>query len=122
MTQTERVLAMLRVRGERGLRPEHFLAPTIDGGRPILRVAARVLDLRRQGYEITTSAHDGPTAVYTIHEDTNASPGGHVHVPGGDSAQPAMSGGPPSTTNRADGVGFGGGPERIEGQLRLDAA
>lgn len=66
-TQVERVERLLRQRGEQGVTPVDFLLPNIvDGGRPITRVAARVLDLRNQGLNITTSGTRNGVAVYVL--------------------------------------------------------
>ena len=64
MTQRDRVLAALALGP---VSPISFIRhPTVDGGPPILRVAARIHELRADGHEITeTRAPDG-TAVYTL--------------------------------------------------------
>lgn len=66
MTQKDRILQALRLAGQTGIRPEDFLLPdVIDGGKPILRVAARVQDLRKEGHRINTDT-SGVTAIYTL--------------------------------------------------------
>lgn len=51
--------------GSRGVRPEDFLTPNVvDGGKPIMRVAARIADLRREGHVIRS--HPGTTARYEL--------------------------------------------------------
>lgn len=92
MTQRDRIRDAL-ARGP--VYPIDYLRyPTIDGGPPILRVAARVHELRQDGHQITeTRAQDG-TAVYTL-----AAP----HIPGGKEAphraSPPMA--PPPSAEQA---------------------
>jgi hypothetical protein len=55
MSQNARVLQLLQARGEDGIRPTDFLAPSVvDGGKPILRLPARIDELRKEGVGITT--------------------------------------------------------------------
>lgn len=55
-SQTDRVLNALRKAGSRGITAVDFQLPdVIDGGPPIMRVAARVMDLRRQGHTIISA-------------------------------------------------------------------
>jgi hypothetical protein len=61
MSDKTRVLAALRA-GD--VRPSDFLPPNVVG-KPIQRLAARVNDLRRDGYGIETVA-TRPTAVYRL--------------------------------------------------------
>ena len=66
MTQKQRILAQLRAAGGRGVSPTDFLAPDVcDGGKPILRVAARILDLKNEGHSIDCQTEAG-TAVYVL--------------------------------------------------------
>lgn len=64
MTQRDRILAALR----RG--PVNTVAfcqaPVIDGGKPILRIAARIFDLQQQGYLITTRRRSNATVDYVL--------------------------------------------------------
>lgn len=64
MTQVERVRRAL----ERGpVNVTDFAAPNvIDGGKPIMRMAARVQELRDQGYAITTRRLSNGTAQYEL--------------------------------------------------------
>lgn len=67
MTQTDRVLAALSRAGARGITAVDFIRfPTIDGGPPILRVAARIKELRDQGFEIETDGERDSCAVYKL--------------------------------------------------------
>lgn len=50
MTDVERVAQ--RLHHARVVRHDDFLPPTIDGRKPILRLAARIYDLRQRGYKI----------------------------------------------------------------------
>jgi hypothetical protein len=64
MTQTGRILAALN-RGP--VSPKDFALPNvIDGGSPIMRVAARIHDLVEAGYEITSETAGDGTAVYQL--------------------------------------------------------
>ena len=66
MTQKQRVLRMLNQRGGLGVTPVDFQGPdVIDGGKPILRLAARVGDLRDDGYVIRTFKK-GQVAKYVL--------------------------------------------------------
>jgi hypothetical protein len=54
-TQRDRVLGRLRAAGEAGVSPEDFLLPgVVDGGKPILRLAARIHELVEDGLKIET--------------------------------------------------------------------
>ena len=66
MTQKQRILKALESAGSRGVSPVDFLAPDVcDGGKPILRVAARILDLKNEGYQIDCQTEAG-VAVYVL--------------------------------------------------------
>ncbi len=67
MTQRARTLrALLRV-GARGLTAADFASgQTCDDGPPIMRLAARVQELRDSGLTITSTGRRGPLAVYVI--------------------------------------------------------
>ena len=45
--------------------PLEWLPPTIDGGKPILRLAPRIKDLRNEGVPIST-VETRPVAVYQL--------------------------------------------------------
>jgi hypothetical protein len=69
MTQKQRILAQLRSSGGRGVNPIDFLAPDVcDGGTPILRVAARILDLKNEGHVIDCQTEAG-VAVYVLRSE-----------------------------------------------------
>lgn len=91
MSQRDRVLAALRNSGLRGITQVDFLRfPTIDGGAPITRVAARVQELRGAGHKISSSDTRDKCAVYRLVEaglvvsDASA-PGGPAGHADGDS-------------------------------------
>jgi hypothetical protein len=65
VSQTSRILAALR---NGPVSPISFAAPNvIDGGPPIMRVAARIKDLRDAGHLIRQhTATDNRTAIYTL--------------------------------------------------------
>lgn len=52
MTQKQRILHALETAGPEGLVASDFMVNPADGGAPILRVAARVHDLRTDGHVI----------------------------------------------------------------------
>lgn len=55
MSQAGRVYSALLRAGSEGITPIDFAAPdVIDGGPPIMRVAARIRDLREEGFNIDT--------------------------------------------------------------------
>jgi hypothetical protein len=57
MSQRERILSALDAAGVRGVSTTDFLLPdVIDHGAPIIRMAARVAELRKQGYRIAGGA------------------------------------------------------------------
>lgn len=74
MTDRERVLALLERRGPAGVTPVDFAAPHVaDGAKPIMRVAARVLELRELGHRIVTK-RAGPVARYVLERPAVARP------------------------------------------------
>lgn len=69
MTQKDRVLKSLRVAGSRGITQADWTgayAQTPDGGAPITRLAARVLDLKQQGYTIKNGPLRDSCRVYSL--------------------------------------------------------
>lgn len=70
MTQTERILSALRTAGPRGITQSMFTPPeggtVIDGGGRITRVAARVLELRAEGYVIVKGARRDGFDTYVL--------------------------------------------------------
>lgn len=69
MTQKERVLKSLRVAGSRGITQADWTGaygPTPDGGPPITRLAARVLDLSRDGHVIAKGAIRDLCRIYKL--------------------------------------------------------
>src|SRR5690349_8807518 len=74
--QKQRVLAALRSRGARGITQVDFLAPNvIDGGKPITRVAPRILELRKDdGHEIVVDGERDSCAVYRLLRDSQDTP------------------------------------------------
>lgn len=77
MTQQERVLKALKARGREGITVADFLLPdVIDGGKPITRLAARILELRDKGHEIAVVGERNCCAVYRLYWDAE-----HVPTP-----------------------------------------
>lgn len=72
MSQNDRVLAALR---NGPVSPISFAAPNvIDGGPPVMRVAARIKDLRDAGHLIRQhTAKDNRTAIYTLTREAEQS-------------------------------------------------
>ena len=67
MTQVDRVLAAVTRAGARGITAVDFAAPdVIDGGKPIMRVAARINDIRNDGIAIVTDGERNGCAVYKL--------------------------------------------------------
>ena len=67
MTQRERVLKALEDAGSVGITPVDFTGPdVVDGGSPILRVAPRIDELRKQGYRISTYRQPNGVARYVL--------------------------------------------------------
>lgn len=60
------MLAALERAGERGITQVDFLGPTIDGGKPITRVAARVKDLKDAGHSIVVDGERNSCVVYKL--------------------------------------------------------
>ena len=74
--QKARVLAALRIRGAHGITAADFAAGrVIDGHKPIMRVAARILELRQDGHRIVVEGErDGGCYVYRLLEDAQDTP------------------------------------------------
>jgi len=66
-TQAERVLDALRRAGQYGITQVEMYSPG-DGGPPIARLAARVLELRDQGHQIVSDGRRNKCAVYVLTE------------------------------------------------------
>jgi hypothetical protein len=65
LTQRERVLRLLQHKPH-GVSPYDFTPPTADGGKPIMRVAARILELRDEGLDIETRTSPNGAALYVL--------------------------------------------------------
>lgn len=75
MSQSTRVLKALRAAGPSGVDTTAFLAPSvIDGGKPVLRLAARIRDLRDQGHRITSRRLMNNTVRYFLVESCSSVP------------------------------------------------
>lgn len=67
MKQADRVLAALRLQGDRGITQVDFLAPdVIDSGPPITRVPARILELAEAGHDIEKAGTRDKCRVYKL--------------------------------------------------------
>jgi len=73
VTAKQRILSRLQAGYD--VSPVDYQAPTIDGGKPILRVAARILDLRREGHAIEVVGTRNHCAVYRLASATLDLPG-----------------------------------------------
>jgi hypothetical protein len=70
MTELERVIRALRAAGDRGITQVDFLTPdVIDGEKPITRLAARILELKAEGYQIEGSGKRDKCKVYVLAAD-----------------------------------------------------
>lgn len=75
MTQSDRVLRALKLAGGTGITQLDFLrTPTIDGGPPITRVAARIQELRDAGHTILSDGKRGKCTVYKLRVPVVLSP------------------------------------------------
>jgi hypothetical protein len=89
VSQRARVLAALRSRGADGVCAPDFLLPNVlDGGKPITRLAARMLELREDGHEIQVVGEKHGCAVYRLMRDAQDAP----TVPPAPSAAETLSG------------------------------
>lgn len=67
MTQADRVLAALTRAGSHGITQTDFIRyPTLDGGPPITRLAARIEELRDSGFVITSGERRDRCVIYRI--------------------------------------------------------
>jgi hypothetical protein len=68
-SQKRRILDALRNEGSRGITSVDFDPPHVyDEGDPIQRVAARILDLKGDGHDITTDGTRNGVAVYRLRQ------------------------------------------------------
>lgn len=103
MTQNDRVLAALIARQDRGITPVDFAAPdVIDNGKPIMRVAARIHDLRQDGIPILEAREPNGTARYTLHPDRA---GGHRTPAPAPPAETRQGAAPPPPASPPSGAG-----------------
>lgn len=72
-SQKARILALARRRGEGGFTPIDFMAPTVDGLPPILRLPARIDELRQAGHVIETMQTQ-PVGRYVLVAEVAAEP------------------------------------------------
>lgn len=76
MSQTSRILTALQ---NGPVNPVDFDLPNvIDGGKPIQRVAARILDLRAAGHEIASTKQPNGTVTYRLVRDVEQSNRGNT--------------------------------------------
>jgi len=66
MTQTERVLAALKAVGPRGITAYDFAVAPPDGGRRIMRLGARILELKEASHRIETAGRRDGHVVYVL--------------------------------------------------------
>lgn len=79
-TQKERVLAALR---REPLTQVDFLAPsTCDGGPPIIRLPARIDELRQDGHDIRIVGRRHSCGLYRLHESADSAPAESSPDPG----------------------------------------
>lgn len=134
--QTDRVERVLRQRGPAGVTTLDFKAPVVDGGPPIERLAARILELKKRGLNITkTMVPASPTggariARYVLTEagslpaEDDQDHGGPGPAAGSPSIPPAPdgdAGGAPSSSaavGQAAAHDPGAPPPPVMGQVR----
>lgn len=83
MTQVQRVLALLRARGNDGLNTVDLHAPVCDGHAPIIRLAARIHDLQSAGYGIRSERKLNGTSTYFLTRDIEEASGTTAGEPSG---------------------------------------
>ena len=66
MTQPERVLRLLKQAGDHGLTQVDLNLPTVDGGPPITRLAARIHDLKNAGVPIEKAGTRQKCDIYRL--------------------------------------------------------
>lgn len=70
LTQAQRIERVARQRGSHGFTVADFASPdVVDGGPPILRVAARVAELRSRGVPIVQAGRRGGLVIYQLPPD-----------------------------------------------------
>ena len=69
VTQNDRVLKLLRAREGEGINTTDLMAPAADGGKPILRLAARIDDLRKRGHGFEVRRRSNGTVTYVLLHD-----------------------------------------------------
>lgn len=79
MTQKERILKALRAAGERGVTTVDMVNGSL--GEPILRGAARIEELRDEGFAIKTLKLKNRTARYVLVMSTERTGGGSSTLP-----------------------------------------
>ena len=76
LSQRQRVLRALYRAGTEGITAADFAAPNvIDGDKPIMRLAARIEELREDGYPIHGAGRRGTLKVYALDSELAADPG-----------------------------------------------
>ena len=86
LTQTQRVLRLAYARGDQGITAVDFQLPHVaDGGTPILRVAARILELEEEGIHFTDGGTRNRCKVYKLDRESLAR-----------ATKPPTTSGPPS--------------------------
>jgi hypothetical protein len=74
-SQKMRWLKELKAAGSAGVEATAFLAPDVcDGGKPILRSASRITELRQAGHHITSKRQPNGTALYVLDETKRTAP------------------------------------------------
>lgn len=98
MSQKQRILRLAYAREDEGITAVDFQLPAVaDGGRPILRVAARIKDLENEGIHFTDGGTRNRCKVYVLDRaslvDATKPPtgGGHGSLAASTSGPPADS-------------------------------
>ena len=108
-TQKERVLDALRTHRRHGVTQVDFDLPVvIDGGPPIKRVAARVLELLNDGHRITDGGRRASCKIYLLKEEAPSAP-----APSPAAISPAAPSAPAPSTEAA----VVAAPHPVEGRL-----
>lgn len=79
MSQRDRVLAALYAAGTAGITQVDFMLPNVcDGGAPITRVAARIEELRGEGFRVVSGERRQKCTVYRLEQPAASTASEHA--------------------------------------------
>ena len=113
MTQTDRVLAVLRARGAEGTYQGEWFDDAPDGRGPITRLTSRITDLKAAGYQIATrpKTERRTFTTYYLQSQAPSTPPAIDHLPDPDDdrdqvLEAAYLFEPPPPTKQTTSVGY----------------